>query len=337
MRVEELGEFPLIDRLAGVLARHGGSWPASTTTPGYELLISIGDDAAAWKAPAGIQVFTTDTMVEGVHFERRYTSWTDLGWKALAVNLSDIAAMGCIPLSAVVTLGLPPDTHVEELEEMYKAMAGEGQQYRAGIVGGDIVRSPVFFVTIAMLGHSPSGSLLTRSAAKEGDQVAVTGHIGCSAGGLRMLSEGLRLEPGTGAHLAGAHNHPLARVAEGRILTEYGVRCAIDLSDGLVDDLGKVCAMSHVAAVLHADSVPADTFLRQAFPRDWQALALGGGEDYELLFTAPPEAMRRVSAKLPIPVSVIGEIVSGPPGVKVLDARGQRVSLAKGGWDHFSA
>ncbi|MBM3948801.1 MAG: thiamine-phosphate kinase [SAR202 cluster bacterium] len=335
MRVEELGEFPLIDRLARVLSRHGVSPRVPAAKSGYELLISIGDDAAAWKAPAGLQVFTTDTMVEDIHFERRYTSWTDLGWKALAVNLSDVAAMGCMPLYGVVTLGLPPDTPVEGLEEMYEAMAQETEQHGVGIVGGDIVRSPVFFVTIALLGYSQTGTLLTRSGAKAGDQVAVTGHVGCSAGGLRTLSVELTLDPETKGHLAAAHSRPMARIAEGKLLAEHGVRCAIDLSDGLADDLGKVCVMSGVSAVLYANRVPADGFLKQAFPKEWLSLALGGGEDYELLFTAPPRIMERACANLPTSATVIGEIVSGPPGVEVLDAKGRPVSLAKGGWDHF--
>ncbi|MBM3944811.1 MAG: thiamine-phosphate kinase [SAR202 cluster bacterium] len=331
MRVDELGEFALIERLAGILAgasETGGS-------PPYELLLSIGDDAAAWKSRTETQIFTTDTMVEGVHFRREATPWRDLGWKSLATNMSDAAAMGSLPVFAIITLGLPPDTPVEGLDDMYRGAAECAQQYGVHVVGGDIVKSPVFFSTVALIGRSPSGRLLSRSGARPGDRIAVTGHLGCSAGGLRLLSGNGNASPEAAKHLIAAHNHPTPRPDVGVELAAAGVRCAMDVSDGLVDDLGKLCEMSRVGATLHAGNIPADSYLRKTFPNDWLDLALGGGEDYELLFTAPASVMDRVLETLDVPIHLIGEVVAGAPRVSVLDSAGNVLKLGRGGWDHL--
>jgi thiamine-monophosphate kinase len=201
------------------------------------------------------------------------------------------------------------------------------------------VRSPVFFVTLAMEGvaaDTDEPTLLTRHSASAGDAVAVTGHLGCSAAGLRALSDPtLRIAAETVAHLEAAHNTPVPRVPEGLDLVALGITTAMDVSDGLVDDLGKICAASGVGAVIHSDRLPADRYLREAFPDDWRELALGGGEDYELLFTGPPELVRRCAESLKAPVSIIGEIVQGP-AVRVLDGRGQELEVRSGGWDHLA-
>ena len=152
-----------------------------------------------------------------------------------------------------------------------------------------------------------------------------------------MMLEGLSFDDAVAEHLEKAHNRPSPRVPEGTILAENGVRCAMEISDGLMDDLGKLCKASGTGAVVHATNVPADDLLRRAFPDDWLDLALGGGEDYELLFTAPPDVMNRVSRLLKTPVAVIGEIVGDHRDVVVLDERGERVTLGSGGWDHFRA
>ena len=261
-----------------------------------ELLLSIGDDASAWQPPATTEVHTTDTLVEGVHFTLEHTSWRDLGWKALAVNLSDIAAMGCAPHHSLVTLGLRADLPVEGIREMYRGMVEASSRYGGGIAGGDIVRSPTLFVSVTMNGYAcrPDGAdegeapLLRRDRAAPGDLIAVTGHLGSSAGGLRALSgaDGASVDDETSAHLRDAHNRPTPRVSEGLALVRAGVAAAMDISDGLVDDLGKMCAASGVGAVVRAERVPTDRSLRRAYPHEYLELALTGGEDYELLFTA---------------------------------------------------
>ena len=343
MRVGDVSELDLIEILAKVI---GGEKPLGgqeVASPGFRLRLSIGDDAAAWDGPAGSRVLTTDTMVEGVHFDLGRIGWADLGWKSLAANLSDIAAMGCAPLYSVVTLGLRGDLPVKGLEEMYRGMLEACRSCGGEIVGGDIVRSPVFFVSVAMVGAAPTteGSglgqapLLTRGAAKPGDKIAVTGSLGCSGGGLRMMLQELSFDGETSAHLANAHNRPVPRVAQGLPLVGQGVAAAIDVSDGLVDDLRKLCESSGVGAVVHSTQVPADDVLKRAYPDDWLLLALSGGEDYELLFTAPPGVMDEVTTLLDVPVSVIGEIVDGPQVVTVLDQAGGPMQIERGGWDHF--
>ena len=348
MLVGDTSESQLIEMLTktlGVAVPGVDQLPA----PGIRLRVAIGDDAAAWESPAGTTVLTTDTLVEDVHFRLASTTWRDLGWKALAVNLSDIAAMGCAPLHSVVTLGLRGDLPVEGLSEMYQGMLEASRRYGGAIVGGDIVRSPAFFVTVAMVGRAPANGgkepreprLLTRASARPSDKIAVTGSLGCSGGGLRLSTEtsgetGLhRLVEGTAAHLRDAHNRPSPRVAEGMLLARQGVLAAIDISDGLVEDLRKLCEASGVGARVEAERVPADDSLKKAYPQDWLSLALTGGEDYELLFTAPPRVMRGVTALPDVAVSVIGDVVSEAAGVTVLDQNGRAVEVGQHGWDHF--
>ena len=346
MQVQQLGEFGLIRRLEAVVAEGQAACPANKIAPGYLLRLPIGDDTAAWDGPPGTRVLTTDTMVEGVHFDLRWIAWADLGWKLMAANLSDVAAMGCLPLYTVVTLGLRGDLPVDGLEEMYRGMLDACCPHGGTIVGGDVVRSPVTFVTVAMVGTAPAdvggtirseGRLLTRAEATEGDQVAVTGSLGCAAGGLRMYISELDFDGETVAHLGKAHDRPVPRVAEGVLLAKHGVRAAIDVSDGLVDDLRKLCEASGVGARVRADHVPVDATLKAAFPDDWLQLALTGGEDYELLFTAPAEVVAGVKSLLEVPVSVIGEVVDGDTGVAVIDQDGTPVDVERGGWDHFAS
>ena len=328
MRVRDIGEFELIDLLAETLG---------TEDPGPHLRVAIGDDAAAWDGLAGATVLTTDTMVEGVHFALDRTSWRDLGWKAMAVNLSDVAAMGCAPAYSVVSLGLRGDLPVDGLTEIYLGMIDACRRFGGAVVGGDIVRSPVFFVTVAMTGMAGGDGtpLLLRAAARPGDRVAVTGSLGGSAGGLRMLAEGLAFENDTASYLRDAHNRPTPRVREGALLRRSGVLAAIDVSDGLVADLDKLCGASGVGAVVRSELLPVDERLRTAFPEEWLRLALSGGEDYELLFTAPPRTMDAALSALEIPATIVGDIVAGPRGASVLDPDGRPVTVESGGWDHF--
>ena len=327
--VKDLGEFQLIDLLSSTLgAEHD---PKGSS----HLMLSIGDDAAAWRGSDSTTVLTTDTMVEGVHFSLDWTAWETLGWKAMATNQSDVAAMGCMPLYAVVSLGLRGDLPIEGLEQMYRGMASACAANGGAIVGGDVVRSPTFFVTVAMTGSAEGeGRLLTRDAAKPGDIIAVTGNLGSSAGGLQTLRDGPVVDGEIAAHLRNAHIRPSPRVQEGSALRGLGVSAAIDISDGLVDDLGKFCAASGVGADLRADQVPVDYRLKRAFPDDWLSLALSGGEDYELAFSASAETVTEAARKLDATVTQIGQVREGS-GVRVLNAHGDEISVGRGGWDHF--
>ena len=341
MLVRDVGEFGVIERLNRMVAGRGAGNEAVRAFP---LLVDTGDDTAAWQSGEARELFTTDTMVEGVHFTRETTPWRELGWKAIASNISDVASMGGLPTYALITLGLPPETHVDDIEEMYRGMLDIGRGYGMGVVGGDIVRSPVFFVTTALTGVTWRPPLL-RSCARPGDAVAVTGWLGSSAGGLRlMLDPELAQGPDATSRAAGflreAHRRPIPAVQAGQILSEMEIETAMDVSDGLVDDLGKLCAASGVSARVSASAVPVHPLLRQQFPGEFLPLALGGGEDYVLLFAGPPEVVGQLIPKLGKGSAVIGTVVppdelGGSGRVAVVDDAGRELSLSDGGWDHF--
>ena len=299
------------------------------------LVVDTGDDAAAWKTAETTELLTTDTMVEGVHFTRKTTPWGDLGWKALAANISDIAAMGGLPKYALVTLGLPGETEVDDVRELYRGMLDIANAYGVLLVGGDTVRSDSVFITISLTGVHP-GQPMVRSAAQVGDEVAVTGPVGCSAGGLKLILESSQASGEAADYLRQRHRRPEPAVAEGRILAENGVCAAMDVSDGLAGDLSKLCCASGLAARIHADQLPVHPFLSEVFPEDAIELALTGGEDYVLLFTAAPDLMRSLLPKLPTGAAVIGETVAGDPGqVTVVDSAGVETAAVRSGWDHF--
>ena len=336
MRVRDIGEFGVIERLNRMIVGRGAGNEAVRAFP---LLVDTGDDTAVWQAGEGRELFTTDTMVEGVHFTRETTPWRELGWKAIASNISDVASMGGLPAYALITLGLPPETAVSDIEEMYRGMLEIGDEYGMGVVGGDIVRSPVFFVTTALTGVTQRQPLL-RSTARPGDAVAVSGWLGSSAGGLRLLLECPDAAGEAADYLRDAHRRPAPAVQEGQLLSKAGIATAMDVSDGLVDDLGKLCKASGAAARVNASAVPTHPLLRQRFPGEALSLALGGGEDYVLLFTGPPEAVEPLIPRLGEGSAVIGTVAPqeesvGPGRVAVVDDAGRELSLSGGGWDHF--
>ena len=336
MLVKDIGEFGVIERLNRIVVGRGAGNEAVRAFP---LLVDTGDDTAVWQAGEGRELFTTDTMVEGVHFTRETTPWRELGWKAVAANVSDVASMGGLPTYALITLGLPPETVVADIEEMYRGMLEIGEEYGMAVVGGDIVRSPVLFVTTALTGVTWLPPLL-RSMARPGDAVAVSGWLGSSAGGLRLLLECPDVNGEAAGFLRVAHRRPFPAVRAGQLLSQAGIETAMDVSDGLVDDLGKLCTASGVAARVHAADVPVHPMLRRQFPDDCLPLALGGGEDYVLLFTGPPEVVRPLIPELGEGAAVIGAIappeeLGGPGRVVVVDDAGREISLSGGGWDHF--
>jgi len=334
MQVKELGEFGLIDLLNRMVVRERGG-PDNGAAFSLRLLVDTGDDTAAWRTGAVTELFTTDTLVEGVHFTRATTPWRDLGWKSLAVNISDVAAMGGLPLYALVTLGLPPDTEVEDIQELYRGMLEISNKYGVAIVGGDTVRSPVVFITVSLTGVHP-GQPMLRATARPGDLVGVTGYLGGSGGGLRLMLDRTAVSPEAADYLHRGHRRPKPAVAEGRILADAGVAAAMDVSDGLADDLGKLRLASSVSARLFVQQVPVHPLLKEAFPQRYLELALHGGEDYLLLFTAAPALMDRIINLLPEGAAVVGEITPGQPGsVVIVDASGAEKVAGRAGWDHF--
>ena len=334
MELRDIGEFGLIERVTRMVINAGVG--ASPPGSGFPLVTGIGDDAAAWRTVDAVGLSTTDTMVEGVHFTRETMSWQDLGWKAMVANYSDIAAMGGTPLYALITLGLPEDTQVSAVDDMYSGMIEACLEYEGAIVGGDVVRSPVTFVSISVSGIHRVEPML-RSAAKPDDLLAVTGFLGSSRAGLEVLTQNLSVDEEAAKFLIKAHQRPRPMVGEGRILMGGGVLAAIDISDGLLDDLGKMMAASGVAAVVDSWQVPVHPLLQRAFPDRAIQLALAGGEDYELLYAAPAQLMEKAVARFP-ETAVIGRVVAGSPGeVRVQDQNGNEVRSLQPGWDHFRA
>jgi len=333
MKVSELGEFGLIDLLAKMVSSPQNNQPA----PRQRLVVGIGDDAAAWHGDAATQLATVDSLIQDVHFSLNTISWQELGWKALAVNLSDIAAMGGIPRYALISLALPGDTEVEDVAALYNGMIELAQQFQVAIVGGDTCQAPVVSITVTIFG-STGEHILTRSTARPGDKVAVTGYLGSAAAGLEMLTHKLRFDPEVTAYLSNAFLRPQPRIAEGQLLVKQGVTTAIDISDGLLSDLRQICRASRVSARVDIGCLPVPPMVRDNFGERAMALALAGGEDYELLFTASTDVINRVKKEAPCPVTIIGEITAGRAGeVNVSDTNGNPVNLREAGWEHFKA
>jgi thiamine-monophosphate kinase len=221
---------------------------------------------------------------------------------------------------------------------LYEGIMEMANDCGVALIGGDIVRAPQLIITVTVLGITAKERLLTRSAAQEGDKIAVTNYVGNSAGGLMMLQKGLKLDDETTVLITKAHLRPVPRVKEGNLLVNHRVKAAIDISDGLVADLGHIGEMSGVAATVNVEQLPVHPLLKKAFPENYVGLALSGGEDYELLFTAPAGVIADLQRAASYPITLIGEIVKGKPGqVTVLDAGGNPIDLKKKGWDHFAA
>jgi len=325
MKVSELGEFGLIDLLAKMAAGRD-----------ERLIIGIGDDAAAWQGDTSIQLATVDSFIQGVHFPAGVASWQELGGKALAVNLSDIAAMGGLPRYALVSLALPPETELDDVTALYTSMLELAQKYGVTIVGGDISNAPLVVISITVLGSSPQQRILTRSSAKPGELIAVTGYLGTAAAGLEVLTKKLKFDPPAAARFKQAFFKPTPRITEGQLLLEQGVKTAIDISDGLLADLNQICKASKVGAEIEADHVPVEPLVKASFGEQALELALTGGEDYELLFTASAEIIEKVKKAAACPVTVIGKITADKE-ITVVDGKGKPLKLDKAGWEHFTS
>ena len=318
-------EFDLIERIRSRLG-----------TGGEGVRLGIGDDAALLAVPAGMQLaVTADTLNAGVHFPDA-TAPADIGWKALAVNLSDLAAMGARPAWCTLALSAPaPDpAWLDGFLDGFAALAGE---HGIALVGGDTTRGPLS-ISITAMGWLPAGAALRRDGARTGDEVWVTGTLGDAAAALASWRDGgeagLAAVPALRARL----DRPVPRVAAGRALLPLA-SAAADVSDGLLADLGHICERSGVGAEIDVDALPASPALLARVPdadarRRWQA---AGGDDYELCFTAAPargEAIVAALAAIGVPVTRIGRIVAGH-GVRAFGADGAALHPLLRGYDHF--
>jgi thiamine-monophosphate kinase len=330
--VRETGEFELIDRIREAL-------PDAVRVP-EGVREGIGDDAAVWLPLGGQElVITTDALVEGVHFRLDWTDWRSLGHKMLAVNVSDMAAMGARPAIATVVLGLTGDETVGDVLALYEGAGTLAEAHGTGLVGGDVVRSPHgVMLSVTVIGAVTKGEAVLRSGASVGDLIAVTGTLGASAAGMALLERGQDTSA-TGELLRIAHLRPNPRIAVGAKMRAHGVTAAMDLSDGLLGDLPKILAVSGVSARVDVDRLPVLPAVRALFPERADEFALRGGEDYELLVTIPPRrfdefahAARGVGGT----VTVIGEVVEGEAGDLQLFRNGERIEGSMGAFDHFA-
>lgn len=326
MKLRELGEFGLIARIAGQVARNSG------------VRIGIGDDAAAVEPSAGcITLVTTDMLVEGVHFDLTLCDPFTLGRKSLAVNLSDIAAMGGKPRHFLLSLALPDDLSVEFLDGFTGGLLEMAGEFDVALVGGDTCASRGgLVISVTVMGEQIPERVIGRGGARAGDFIFVTGTLGDAALGLRLLRAGERRGPAVTKQL-----NPQPRVREGMELAEAGIATAmIDVSDGLLADLGHILDLSGTGARLDLAKVPlSESFLEQRFDHaeDPFLLPLAGGEDYELLFTAPPaqqDAVGTLLGRLGTRVSAIGEVTAAL-GLRVIAADGSDYRVAATGYNHF--
>jgi len=311
-----VSEFELIRRIAGIVgtARQG-------------VTVGIGDDAAV--LPPDL-VWTCDLLVEDVHFRRRTTSYADLGWKALAVNVSDVAAMGADPLGALVGLVVGDGVTAEDVEELYRGLDACATAYGCPVVGGDVSRGPELSLAVTALGRTASPVL--RSGARPGDVLAVTGPLGGSGAGWHHLDGRIALPEELAAHVDRRHRRPQPRLAEARVLAGR-VHAMLDVSDGIASDALRLAEASRVTTVVDLDALPLDRGVAEAAAGLGVApgvLAATGGEDYELLVALDPADV----ADAGVPLHVVGRVEEGPVAVRFTGAGS---ADALGGWDHLGA
>lgn len=335
-RVSDIGEFGLIAQLDAALP--------DEVRQSSTLELGIGDDAAIWQpSPGASVVITTDSLVEEVHFRLEWTDWESLGHKALVVNVSDLAAMGAAPKVAVVTLGLRGTERIADLVALYTGMGDVARRYGLVIAGGDIVRSPFgLALHITALGELLGDQRLTRSGARPGDIIGVTGTLGASAAGMQLLmNHDAPRQAATADLLVRAHLRPEPRVPLGQVLREHGASAAMDLSDGLMGDLPKILAASNVSAEIDLRTIPVAAAVRALFPEEWLTFATRGGEDYELLFTVAEDRWAAVHEALTEArgqVHAVGRILPAgeSPSVTVIGLDGVPRAEAPGAFDHFA-
>ena len=324
--VGDLGERGLIERIA---PRFG---PPATGE------VWSGDDTAAFPSLEGELLFTTDLMVEEVDFRLSYSSGFDVGWKLIAANASDIAAMGGRPWRAVASVALRPQTEVAFVDALAEGMATLGRDLGVGLVGGDFSAGRDISASVAMLGIADDDGPVFRSGARLGDALCVTGSLGGAAGGLLVLEEGIEsADSGDRQALVTASQRPRPRVAEGRILAGYA-HSMIDLSDGLAVDLGHLTKASGVGCEIELDAVPRHEsldWLRGRRARtDPVSLAVTGGEDFELLMSLDDSDLDEVSARLEelgTSLTRIGVVTDGPARIGNRDLDDWRAE----GWEHL--
>lgn len=323
------GEFALLGALAPYLASAGG-----------DLLVGTGDDAAVLEVGGRPVCITVDVLVEDVHFRRELSSFADVGWKAVAVNVSDVAAMAGTPSVAVVGLCRPATLPETAVTELYRGMDEACRRWDLRLVGGDTVAADALALSVTVLGEVGQDGGVRRSGARPGDRVVVVGALGAAATALAQVAAGVTPDPA----LLAAHRRPRALVDAGLALAAHGATALIDCSDGLGADLGHVCTASGVRARLDGTALPVADGVAAAVAAlgdDLVTMVCGGGEDFALVATVPADraqgAAAAAGAAEGVQAAVIGDVVAAGEGPAVLlrTAAGDDVDLSGLGYDHY--
>ena len=332
MRVSEFGGEQALIRL---IAEKYGAHPDSS------LVKPIGDDAAVILVGGDAIIVTCDMLIENTHFRRDIIEAYEIGWKSVAVNISDIAAMGGTPTYTLISIGID-DQEVALIDESYRGIRDAASQFGSKLIGGDTCFSDSRLIfSVFQLGTAEPERVLYRSGARSGDVVMVTGTLGDSRVGLELLlKHGLTEARMRNEEAVKAHLRPVPRVNEGRLLAKLGIHAAMDLSDGLASDLPKLCEAGGVGAVVYLDSIPVGDSTRKLaseFGHDPARFAVEGGEDYELLFTVAPDGVEPVKSALMdnglTPATEIGVITDD--GKTLLVSSDGSTEPLFGGWRHF--
>ncbi len=327
MRLSDLGEFGLIDRIAANIAARSS------------VKIGIGDDAAAIEPEAGhLSLLTSDMLIEGVHFDLKLSDPVALGRKSLAVNLSDLAAMGAKPKYFLLSLAIPKTMTLEFLDDFIKGLMQRAQQFHVTLIGGDTCSSKGgLAISITAIGEQLPDLVVSRTGAQPGDLIFVTGTVGDSALGLELLRKGVQSGP-----LVMRHLDPEPRVSAGVTLAESRMATSmIDISDGLLADLGHILDGSGVGARVDLAGIPLSEPYNEVvanYSEDPFAMALSGGEDYELLFTVPQLHREQVLSRMAecnVNVSLIGEITASDQILSIITPDGLTYETRQKGYNHF--
>lgn len=329
MDLREIGEFGLINRIR--------KW---TSASDPTLLKGIGDDVAVIETGEKAWLITTDLLIEDIHFKLTWIDPFHLGRKALSVNLSDIAAMGGTPKYFLISLGVPKNLPLPFISSFYRGLKDGARRFGVNLIGGDTSLSKKIIINICLLGEGKKGNFLFRSGARVGDDLFVSGTLGDAALGLKILQKG-----GTGRKFKGLikkHLSPSPRIQLGQVLARNRWATAmIDVSDGLLIDTNHLLEESRVGARIWEDRIPLSKLYQKwihSFSKFRYRFALSGGEDYELLFTAPPEMRRRIShvaLSLKIPIAQIGRIVPKKEGLHLIRKDGKKYVPSRLGFEHF--
>ncbi len=315
-KIKQIGELEMIDRMEERIL---------DTLTSEKVVKGIGDDCAVVEDEEDLMLLTTDMLVSGDHFNLDWHTPWQIGWKSAVVNISDIAAMGGLPEWGLVSVAIPSDTEVELIDGIYDGMADASEEYGLNLIGGDTTHGDILVINVAVIGNVEPENLCLRGDAQAGDSIFVTGDLGKSWAGLELLREGK-------SGYTDYHLQPTARLDEARKLAPK-VNAMIDVSDGLASEVDHICEESSVGAEVYKDKIPISDRTRDTASKldvDPYRWALSGGEDFELVFTAPEDVVKLLDLET-TPITKVGRITE--KGIYLIK-NGEKKDLG-GGYDHF--